>query len=145
LWAGDQTTSKRLQQLEGSTGQMRCLSALASSEYSPCFQFAFCDQASPSGGLGPVLAPRCIRQRPFRMAGERQAVPHLVLALHLEDKLKSLGGFPFLSQPRRSCAAWFAVSPLCMGFIRIFLLFCTNGWWEKCIPRWSFARPKHNK
>jgi len=45
------------------------LSALASAEYKPCFQFPRRARSSPSGVRGPVLLPPCNRQRPFFIAG----------------------------------------------------------------------------
>ena len=56
--------------------------AIVSAEYRPCFQFAFRLRASPSGVRGPVLAPPCIRQRPFLMAAPLQEPPRRVRAPH---------------------------------------------------------------
>jgi hypothetical protein len=67
--------------------------------------------ANPSGVLGPVLAPPCIRQRPFRMVGPLQGAPCLVFAPHLGALLGSPGGFPFFSQPLRG--AWGSLSAFC--------------------------------
>jgi hypothetical protein len=45
-----------------------------------------------------------MRQRPFFMAGPRQAERRLVFALHRAAFVKSPGGFPLFSHPRRG--AW---------------------------------------
>jgi hypothetical protein len=65
----------------------------------PCFHRALRDRSSPSGVLGPVLSPPCIRQRPLGIAGPLQGVPRRVLAPHRLAFRKSPGGLPFLSQP----------------------------------------------
>jgi len=49
---------------------MRLRSARARAEYRPCFQRERREFSKPSSVRGPVLAPPCIRQRPFRMAGD---------------------------------------------------------------------------
>jgi hypothetical protein len=49
------------------SSRTRLCSALLSEEYSPCFQRERRDLARPSGVSGPVLAPPCIRHRPFGM------------------------------------------------------------------------------
>jgi hypothetical protein len=43
--------------------------------YRPCVVRALARLAKPSGVRGPVLLPPCIRQRPFGIAGARQARP----------------------------------------------------------------------
>jgi hypothetical protein len=82
-----------------------CLaSRSAAAEYKPCFQLARLERASPSAVRGPVLAPPCRRHRRLsRMAGQRHGVPFRVLAPHRGAALKSPGGLPFFSHPRR-CA-----------------------------------------
>jgi len=72
----------------------------ASAEYWPCFQLASRHRSSPSGVLGPVDAPPCIRHRPFGMAGLWHGIPFRVFAPHLATLERSPGGFSFLSQPR---------------------------------------------
>src|ERR1700733_824902 len=84
-------------------------SAFASAEYSPLFQFALRDRANPSGVLGPVLGPPCIRQRPFGMAGARQESPSRVLAPHLGAELGSPDGLPFFNQPLSRCMGFIVV------------------------------------
>ena len=44
-------------------------SYLVSREYTPCVNREFRLASSPSGVLGPVLLPPCIRQRLFFIAG----------------------------------------------------------------------------
>ena len=83
-------------------------SRFASVENPPCFQLARIERAKPSGVRGPVLAPPCIRHRPFGMAGALQAGPLRVSAPHLGEVLKSPGGLPFFSQPLRF--AWGSLS-----------------------------------
>jgi hypothetical protein len=55
-------------------------SARASAEYSPCFQRARRDRASPSGVRGPVLAPPCMRHRPFAIARAHRSCTGRLLA-----------------------------------------------------------------
>ena len=51
-----------------------------------------------------MLAPPCIRHRPFCIAGDWQGVPRRVLAPHLGALFGSPGGFPFFSHPFRGVA-----------------------------------------
>ena len=85
-------------------------SARAACEYRPCFHRARRLRSSPSGVRGPVLLPPCIRHRPFRIAGARQAVPRRVRAPHRGAVAGSPGGLPCRNQP------WDTFS-LRMGFI----------------------------
>src|SRR5262249_51444386 len=59
-------------------------------------------RARPSAVRGPVLRPPCSRQRPFRIAGCRQAPPQRVRAPQRGAARKSPGRAPFRSRPRRS-------------------------------------------
>jgi hypothetical protein len=64
----------------------RLRSAIAAAESSPCFVLARRALSIPSFVLGPVLRPPCSLQRPFRMAGEPQALPRRFLVpLHFPD------------------------------------------------------------
>ncbi len=56
------------------------LSLIASADRRPCVQFARRHRSKPSTVRGPVLAPPCIRQRPFAMPGPWQGAPVRVLA-----------------------------------------------------------------
>jgi hypothetical protein len=105
-------------------------SIFACMEYAPVFQLALRDRSNPSELRGPVLAPPCILQRPFGMAGLLQDVPSRVLAPHRIARLKSPGGLSFFSQP----------CPQCMGFIVriaicVLLLGAILAWFE--IRRWE--------
>ena len=62
-------------------------------------------RASPAAVRGPVELPPCIRQRPFGMAGDRQAVPARVVAPHRGQDCAS--GSVVRQSGRR-----------CMGFLR---------------------------
>jgi hypothetical protein len=62
-----------------------------------------------------VLSPPWSRHRPLPIAGHRQCVPRRVRAAQRGAFVKSPGGFPFLSQPRRLL--------LCSIFCRGFSLF----------------------
>jgi hypothetical protein len=86
--------------------------ARVSREYTPCFHRARRLRARPVAVRGPVLVPPCIRQRPFAMAGPRQAVCLRVLAPQRGAFEGSPGGLPFLSHPRR--VAWGSSSVLAM-------------------------------
>ena len=102
-----------------------CCSAFALEERRPCFQFALRARSKPSGVLGPVLAPPCIRQRPFRMAGPSQGVPRRVLAPHLGALLGLPGRFPFFSQAPRG--VWgsrsnFCIAPSSLSPLRLLVL-----------------------
>jgi hypothetical protein len=90
-------------------------------ENSPCFQFALCERAKPSGVFGPVLTPPCIRQRPFRIAGARHSDQLLVFAPHLGDRLGSPGGLPFLSHPRRFAWGSFVFFCISEAFVKLFM------------------------
>ena len=78
---------------------VRFRSAMASTEYNPCFQRARRDLASPSGVRGPVLPPPCIRHRPLGNAGDLQAVPLRVMAPQRGAEFGLPGRLPFFSQP----------------------------------------------
>jgi hypothetical protein len=69
-------------------------------------------RSSPPGVRGPVDFPPCNLQRPFLIAGAWQGVPRRFLAPHRGALLKSPGGLPFFSHPRRlswGCASTLAV------------------------------------
>lgn len=56
------------------TPRWRALARAAASR-PPCFHDATLHRLIPSVVRGPVLVPPCIRQRPFGIAGPRQARP----------------------------------------------------------------------
>jgi hypothetical protein len=76
----------------------RC--CLASFVYRPCLSNARRIRCRPSDVFGPELRPPCSLQRPFRIAGPRQAPPFRVLAPHLGAAWKSPPGLPFRKTPR---------------------------------------------
>jgi hypothetical protein len=57
------------------------------------------DLPGDAGSL--VLLPPCKRQRPFAIAGALQLVPALVRPPQRDAVVKSPGGLPWRSQPRR--------------------------------------------
>jgi hypothetical protein len=61
-------------------------------------------RARPSGVRGPVLAPPCMRQRPFRIAGLLQGQPRRVLAPQRGAALGLPLGLPLRRGPARGGA-----------------------------------------
>ena len=69
----------------------------------------------PSGVFGPVLNPPWSRHRPFGIAGHWQSVPRRFFAPHRAALVKSPGGLPLFSRPRRfswGVCSGIAIAPL---------------------------------
>jgi hypothetical protein len=77
----------------------------------PCFQAARLDLANPSGVRGPVLAPPCMRHRPFLIAADLQGASLRVRAPQRGAFNGSPGGLPFFSHPNRDARGSSVISP----------------------------------